>query len=344
MNDPIFASVFIDDPPINATWWWRLQQLAFGFTPPDTGWGRNWRNLESAPRFRLTDIHGLADWIDESGVRGKFTLIPCPAGHGRLDRAVRSYSASELAELLTVVRERIAPRMDLTPEVLTHTMALDTESGALLPHSETAWVSHLAGSGQHDALVRYLRHGYTILRNVGLRPHGLTVGGMSDPSGIANGKLVYQGFHLAPLGRALLSVEQGFDRSVTDSFIWCGAPPLGEAARDRRVPEIRFDDPACGRVFTPYAIDDIAFGTLHGDADLASEIDRLISPDLERGTLVADAEAGKIISFVLHTQTLNSRNTGQGLTLAREVTRRLSQRYGKRLIWRTPSELCAAAP
>ncbi|MBA2482730.1 MAG: hypothetical protein H0V44_18860 [Planctomycetes bacterium] len=114
-------------------------------------------------------------------------------------------------------------------------------------------------------------------------------------------------------------------------------------ARDQRTPEIRYQDPRRGRVWTPYAIDDIAFATLHGAADVAREVDALISPDLATGRLIADAEAGRTLAFVLHTQTINSNNTGQGMALAREATRRLVRRYGKRLVWCTPSELCADA-
>ncbi|MBA2482729.1 MAG: hypothetical protein H0V44_18855 [Planctomycetes bacterium] len=77
MERPIRASLFVDDPPINATYWWRLQQYAFGFTPSETGWGAGWRSLESAPRFRLEDVRGLADYLEEFAIRGKFTMLPC---------------------------------------------------------------------------------------------------------------------------------------------------------------------------------------------------------------------------------------------------------------------------
>jgi len=340
MDRPVYAAIVVDDPPINATYWWRLQQHGFGYVPVEGQWGPNWRNLECAPRFRMEDVRGFADYVEEFGIRGKFTLLPRPAGQGRIDQSVNGYSAAELKELLDIVRERIAPRMDITPEVLTHTMALDPETGALLPHSETAWVSHLAGTGQISKLQAYIRHAYQILHNVGLKPRGLTVGGMSDPSGIAKGEMVLDGYHREPLGQALLSVEREFSSDVRTSFMWTGGPPILAGAKERRAPEACYTAKDGARVFAIHSIDDIALCTLHGQADLQKEIDALVSPDLEKGALIADAEAGKILAITLHTQTLNSRNTGQGLQLAREVTRRLKQRYGARLVWKSTLELC----
>ena len=280
--------------------------------------------------------------MEEFGVRGKFTVLPCPAGHGQIDREVRGYSGAELKDLMRVIRERIAPRMDITPEVLTHTMALDPKTDALLPHAESAWIAYLSATGNSAALVKYIRHGYSILRNAGFAPHGLTIGGMTDPSGIAKNEMVSDGYHLAPIGEALLEVEKEFAPTVTETFLWTGAPPVSERSRLRRLPEVCFEKPGVGRVYAVHAIDDIAFNTLHGNANLEKEINRLVTPDLERGELIVDAEAGKVLAVTLHTQTLISKNTGQGLQLIREVARRLQQRYGRRLVWATASELCTS--
>jgi len=342
MDRPVYASIFVDDPPSNATYWARIQQLAMGFTPSEVGWGKNWRNLECAPRFRVEDVHAFADFVEEFGIRGKFTILPCPAGHGRIDRSVRGYTNDELRELLDVIRFRIAPFMDITPEVLTHSMAFDPETEALLPHSESAWISHLAATGQFEKLAAYIRFGYEVLHNAGFRPHGLTVGGMIDCSGIAKGQMVLDGsFPLAPLGETLLRVEQEFNLGIRETFLWTGAPPITRASRERMVPDVRYSDPKKGRVFAIHGIDDPAQVTMHGNSDVDAEIEKLVSADLERGQFIDHAEAGKVLAIVLHTQTLNSRNTGHGQKMIREVVRRLRQRYGKRLLWRTSAELCA---
>src|SRR6187549_1931725 len=101
MDKPLYACLLVDDPPSNATYWARIQQLAMGYVPADRGgWGTNWRNLEPAAWFRPEDARSFADVIQEFGVRGKFTLLPCPAGLGRIDQSVRGYGDANLAELL----------------------------------------------------------------------------------------------------------------------------------------------------------------------------------------------------------------------------------------------------
>ena len=62
--NPIYATLLIDDPPANASYWARLQQLAYGYVPAERGgWGTNWRSMESAPWFRVEDARAFADMI-----------------------------------------------------------------------------------------------------------------------------------------------------------------------------------------------------------------------------------------------------------------------------------------
>jgi len=155
MNNPVRACLIVDDVPIAAAYWMRLQQLACGYTPTETGWGYRWRELASSAFMRISDLREFADFADENNIRGKFTVLPCPAGLGRIDQRIRGLSDAHLAELLNIVRTQIAPRFDITPEVLTHTMAIQPETGALLPHTEIAWLSHLLASGRTEAVTDY---------------------------------------------------------------------------------------------------------------------------------------------------------------------------------------------
>ena len=331
----------MDDVPANASYWARLQQHAFGFKPSEVGWGENWRSMEPASLFRPEYARGFADFIEEFGVRGKFSFLPCPAGLGRVDRSVRGFKDSELRDLISVVRDRISKQMDITPEVLTHSMALDPETGALLPHAETAWVSHLCATRQMDKLKAYLHHGYTILRNVGLEPHGVTTGGMVDVSGIAKGELVYSGHHRDVLAEALLSVERKFRPRLKRTFLYTGSPPVGQRNKKRRAPTRVFES-ATGVVWDVHSPgSDPLFDVLHGPHDRVERTtDAMISRDLSKGLFVEEAEAGRALVFTVHAQTLMSMNTGTGIMILREVCRRLRDRFGRRLVWHTADELC----
>src|SRR4051794_9428101 len=113
---------------------------------------------------------GFADVIDRTGAAGKFTVIPCPGGQGRIDEAMPGISTNELQGFLQLVRERIAPRWDISPEILTHNKALDLATMRPLPMNEDAWVAQ-----QDEAtLTAYIGRALQILCHVGLDPTGVT--------------------------------------------------------------------------------------------------------------------------------------------------------------------------
>ena len=341
MSDHIRACLIVDDTPIAATYWMRLQQLAFGYTPSETFWGRRWRELAGSAFLRVSDLREFADFAEENEIRGKFTVLPCPAGLGRIDQHVRGINDADLSEFLDIVRTRIAPRFDITPEVLTHTLALSPDTGSLLPHTEIAWLSYLLSSGQTSAVTDYLHYAWTILRNVGLRPHGLTLGGMEDKSGIAAGKMANSGHHSGELSRALMAIELEFEPITMRSFLFGPFASMMDRKKDGNLPHVIFDDGQGRRVYRIGALGtDPAFPLLHGDGDLVGTVDGLISPDLAHGKWIEAAEQGHALVIVTHSQTLNASNTGMGLEMFRRSVRRLRERYGKRLTWLTADELC----
>jgi hypothetical protein len=280
--------------------------------------------------------------IEEFGVRGKFTLLPCPAGMGRIDQSVRSYDDGELKELIKIVRDRIAPQFDITPETLTHSMLLDTNTMGLLPHAESGWITHMCITGQVEPLRDYILHGYRILKNVGIKAHGLTIGGMNDVSNIAQGKTLFEWEGSETLGEALLAVEREMDPSCRTSFVHAGIEPRTEKGRQLCAPETIYDHPDGASVYYMHrAHEEVLFPLLHGPiADLESVTSAMITPDLLDGLLVREAEAGKAVVFATHGQTMNSMNTGAGTKILREMIRRLHERYGKRIVWQTCRELC----
>lgn len=341
-DNTVHACLIVDDFPSNASYWRREQEVAFGYEVLEAClYSRNWRAQGQAPFMPLPLTYAFAEFVEEFDIKGKLTMLPCPAGLGRIDRSVRGISDGELRECITIVREQFAPRFDITPEVLTHSMALDPESEALLPHTESAWVSYLSATGRQEELRAYLRHGWTILANVGIQAHGVTIGGMDDPSNIAEGKMLVQGYHRKGLAEALLAVKKEFNPDVSVSFIHTGSPPISEASKARRYPEAIHITDAGDCVFEVHSsVGDPLLEVFNGKGDPSVETDKLISPDLGKGVLVDNIEAGKLLMITVHCQTLNALNTGHGLQILREAVRRLRDRYGSRLVWHTPLELC----
>ena len=336
------ACIIVDDFPINASYWARLQQHAFGFEPSTGGaYGREWRTQAVAPFMLPWVVEGFADLIDEFDLRGKFSVVACPAGLGRIDQSIRVAPIGYLEHVLDVVRRRIAPRFDITPEVLTHTMAYDVDTGALLPHTETAWLSHLGATGQHEAIVKYVGFAWDVLRNAGLTPTGITVGGLPDPSNIARGQMLLAGHHRDPFMHAVLEVMRTKNAGANSIFLYTFGKATREPYESSGLPEplIRTADGGVAHeLLSP--TEDPLLEVFMGQGDAIAAADALISRDLQSGEWIDRIASGRPLVVNVHAQTLNSLNTGLGLRLLREALARLRQRFGSQIQWMSASELC----
>jgi hypothetical protein len=343
--ETIPACLIIDDFPLNATYWRRAQQAAMGFhvgAYPDCGWSRDWPRQRAAPFISVDHTRQFADLAEEFGVRGKFTVLPCPGGLGRVDQSVRGLEDAALSGLLDIVRQRIVPSFEISPEILTHTMAQVPASGALLPHAESAWVSHLAARSDLTELIAYLRHGWAVLSAVGIHPTGLTVGGMNDPSGIGKDGLLSEGQHREAVGKAMFAVMREFGQSNRQAFMFTGAPARDLNSVRFLMPEACYESSAGERLYELHCFpQDMLLGLYYGEGDVQKETEPFISADLSQGSLVEHVESGKALVFHTHCSTLSSLNTGLGLQMLREILVRLRDRYGSRLQWMTPAELIA---
>ena len=121
-------ALIVDDPApcINPLWYFRHQ--VDGQAEP------------VYPRtIPLSFMEDWCRWVSESGVRGDFTILPYPAGLGRIDQSLDGFDTGELRAWLDLAREAVAPRFDIHCEILTHTNALDLRTGRLLSVSEHEW-------------------------------------------------------------------------------------------------------------------------------------------------------------------------------------------------------------
>lgn len=341
-TDKIPACLIVDDFPINGSYWTREQQTAFGFTPTSGGlFGYNWRAQQPAAFCPIQVLEEFADIADEFELGGKFTVLPCPAGLGRIDGTVRGVEPGYIERALDIVRRRIVPRFNITPEVLTHSMAYDVNSGALLPHTESAWVSYLAGAGRHEELYAYLGTAWSILRNVGIMATGLTIGGIPDLSGITNERSLVEGHHREALSGVLCDVMRSYVPAQRETFLFAYGRPVHEPYVTSRLPEPIFkSDDGVTVLELLCDIPDILLNLMHAEGDPIAEADKLIARDLSSGALVDCIDSGMPVVLLVHAQTLNSLNSGLGVRCLRETVRRLRERYGRTLQWMPALELC----
>jgi hypothetical protein len=124
-------------------------------------------------------VRKFADWADEFGVKGKYSIVPYPACVGRLDREIPGWPQAELQESLKLVRERITPNWDIHPEMVTHTRIIDVKTGHPYPEISSKYMENWdwCTGRSTDEIAEYMRYALTILKNVGLPCEGITTPG-----------------------------------------------------------------------------------------------------------------------------------------------------------------------
>lgn len=65
-------------------------------------------------------LHRFVETVEQYGIRGKFSVLPCPCHLGFIGRGLEGYPESECREWVTTARKRLAGRMDFSPEVISH--------------------------------------------------------------------------------------------------------------------------------------------------------------------------------------------------------------------------------
>ena len=266
----------------------------------------------------------FADLIDRTGAAGKFSVVPCPGAQGRIDEGMPGVDEEELAGFLRLVRERIAPRWDISPELLTHNKALDLATMRPLPEREDVWAAH-----QDEAtLTAYIARALQILRNVGLEPNGVT-------SPWALGREVEEVYAnaIATALREVCGVRLGWYFLHLDSH----APAVP--------PRVMRLDPQAGTALVSIISGsreissghyDFAWRTQFGEP---AEIDVLLTADGTSGRLAELFAHDSPLAFHTHWQSLFSNGSGAGLDALGQLCERINRTWGDRIRWTSAREL-----
>ena len=167
--DRVPLSIIFDDSTV-------LVNLNYFFLRDRTiaeGRPQRWEDVPVAHPTSFT--REFAEWCLASGVRGKFSIVPCPAALGRIDEGLPLFSKAQQDEWLTMCREVIVPAFDITPEMLTHTFVLDPKTLQPLPSriwEQYEWAT--LPEDQEELVTEYIAQACRILVAVGLTPQGVT--------------------------------------------------------------------------------------------------------------------------------------------------------------------------
>jgi len=179
-------SLIIDDscPVINLGYYWIKQRhdwrLRHQPDSPPSGWEKHYDKLGlMSNTIPAAFAEQWGQWCGEQGVKGKFSMVPFPAGAGRIDQGFPGFPPGELKEWLRVTKEVIWKNFDLTPEMLTHTHIVDTKTWRLTEEWEQReWVDP-----PEELLTDYIAAAMQLLKNVGIACEGVT-----SPGAFGKGK------------------------------------------------------------------------------------------------------------------------------------------------------------
>jgi hypothetical protein len=170
-------ALIIDDscPVINKAYYWIQQRHDWRLKhEPDSapsGWEVHYDKLGSMPNtIPAAFAERWGQWCGEQGIKGKYSMVPFPAGVGRIDKGFPGFPDSELKDWLRVAKEVIGKNFDLTPEMLTHTRVVDLKTWQLTEQWEQGeWVDP-----PEQLLTEYIATAMQLLKNAGIICEGVT--------------------------------------------------------------------------------------------------------------------------------------------------------------------------
>ena len=291
------------------------------------------RNLVDGENRRWQDVpvvhpesfvREFAEWCLEHGVRGKYSVVPCPAALGRIDEGLPLFSKAQQESWLQMCREVITPAFDITPEMITHTVVVDPRT--CKPLESGIWEQYDWNNlpvDQEELVIDYITTACQILENVGLTPEGVTSpGGFGDPLD----------FYAKVVGVAARAVTDNptpyfFKRVSADGPV---ETPVWYADRETGT--------AVGEIIASTG-DWTGSWTGYGEVS----VDKYITADLRGGRLPAVIDAGDPGVLISHWQGFYGLHNDdrRGFNAFKTVVRRLKERdpNGERTQWRKCSEI-----
>lgn len=320
--DRVPLSIIFDDSTllVNLNYFWMRDRN------PVDGQNRRWEDVPVVHPESFT--REFAEYCLEQGVKGKFSVVPCPAALGRIDHGLPMFSRDQQESWLKMCRELIVPNYDITPEMITHTFVVDLET--LQPIDPNLWEQHGWNQLPVDEEARvtdYIALACEILVNVGLTPEGVT-----SPGGFGNPLAFYAKVAMNALRRVTGNPTPYLFKRVSSE----GAveTPVWYADRDAGT--------AMGEVIASTG-DYTGSWTGYGEVNP----NYYISADLAGGRLPAVIDAGDPAVLISHWQGFYGLHDEdrRGFNAFKTVVRRLKERdpHGERTRWRKCSEITTYA-
>jgi len=316
--DRVPLSIIIDDSTvlINLNYFWMRDRNQVD------GQNRRWEDVPVVHPESFT--REFAEFCLEHGIRGKFSIVPCPAAIGRLDHGLPLFSKAQQQSWLKMCRNLIVPAFDITPEMITHSFVVDLEN--FQPVESGIWEQDEWSTlpiEQEELVIEYIATACRILDNIGLTPEGVT-----SPGGFGGRTLE---FYAKVAGIAVREVTGNptpyFFKRISESPV---ETPVWYAERDAGT--------AVGEIIASTG-DKTGSWTGYGEVSA----DYYITEDLQDGLLTKLIDAGEPAILCSHWQGFYGlhNNDRRGFKTFKTVVQRLEELDAKaeKTRWRKCSEI-----
>ncbi len=284
----------------------------------------HYEEFKEIPNDFLEDFIAL---VKEQPVKGKFSVVPNPAGKGYISVGIEGYPEEGVKSWISRVKEELTEFFDITPEMLTHVCALDLKTNTLLPMHEQEW----ARTQTAESLIPYIVKSLLVLKSVGFNTDGVTSPGafgteveadyadavLEAVKKVSGARLAWYFLHIDHSSKILTPRLVHLDRhrgeavvsivSGNKDIIWETSTPKSRSEWNRE--------------------------------KVLQNADYYVTADGEAGRLVELHKAGSFIVFHTHWNSLWSNNARHGLAVLREVLDRINTLLGERVLWMKLSDI-----
>ncbi len=256
------------------------------------------------------------------GVHGKFTVLPYHAEYGMVDRLKSPLRRRQLQQFCSVVQERIMPRFDITPEIISHGPVIEpaTDLPLGVEEPEHEW----SQTQSEQTLTAYIARALQALQNIGLPANGVT---SPCDFGIRNEGNYVRAIHAA--------MKATGGPALTWYFLHC-------ERYDYHEPRLMLLDAAAGEAVVSVggagAVSDMGLTARHGK-DVAAIVAEHITADGQGGVLPRMIDSASTIVMYNHWWSLMDEGRETGLQVLAGVLPRMKKHYGSRVQWMKCSDI-----
>ncbi len=261
-------------------------------------------------------LYRFCDVIERNGIKGKFSVVPMAANQGDILHGFEGVSEETLRDWMDTVKTRVQKNFSLCPEILTHNMAIDLETGKPLPLNERDW----AATQTRETLTPYIAKALSILKEA-----GITAIGVTSPWDFG---IEVEEEYCAAISKAVYEVN-GSKKA------WYFLRTLRERPNAR--PWVALEEDGRTVVSIPSSTRDRIWQTIDttetSDEFVSRVADMLITEDGKGGDIVDILNSNGYPIICTHWQSMMSNGLGTGIRVLETVAKRVEKNLSDRVEW-----------